>query len=190
MEPVEFEVVPVSVSPVLSPLAPPPPSEQVVSVKTTTTKVHHHHKLSPKEVLPRVPTPEIPLIISNSTEDLPKVDEITELPEKLLAKDHNIELSSEENETKTSSQENSNLILDKTKLEAKNVKAFGEAKPIFSTKFRTLKIDKFWKKKKSKKATSSVSTSTTTTITSSSSTGSQQNPAPPIPLKVSVKGYN
>ena len=188
MEPVEFEVVPVSVSPVLSPLAPPPPSEQVVSVKTTT-KVHHHHKLSaPKEVLPRVPTPEIPLIISNSTEDLPKVDENTELPEKLLAKDHNIELSSEENETKTSSQENSNLILDKTKLEAKNVKAFGEAKPIFSTKFRTLKIDKFWKKKKSKKSnSSSVSTSTTTTITSSSSTGSQQNPAPPIPLKVSLE---
>ena len=71
--------------------------------------------------MPRVPTPEIPLIINNSTEDLPKVDENTELPEKLLAKDHNIELSSEENETKTSSQENSSLILDKTKLEAKNV---------------------------------------------------------------------
>ena len=166
----EFEVVPVSVSPVLSPLVP----SEVVSVKSKV------HQKSPKEVL-RVPTPEEIPIISTNTEDLPKFDpEPESLAKEIL---ENIEDPPENNIT---SGEN-NLILDKTKLEAKNVKAFGEAKPIFSTKFRTLKIDKFWKKKKSKKATSSVSTSTTTTITSSSSTGSQQNPAPPIPLKVSLE---
>ena len=172
MEPVEFEVVPVSVSPVLSPLA---PSEVVSVIKTKV------HQKSPKEVL-RVPTPEEIPIITTNTEDLPKLDpEPESLAKEIL---ENIEDPPENNIT---SGEN-NLILDKTKLEAKNVKAFGEAKPIFSTKFRTLKIDKFWKKKKSKKSnSSSVSTSTTTTITSSSSTGSQQNPAPPIPLKVSLE---
>ena len=135
-------MVPVSVSPVLSPMA---PSEEVISVSVKTSKFHHQ-KSSPKEILlPRVPTPEIPIIITNNTEDLPKLDVDPE-PELALASketlEENIEQEPEENNIKTL-QEN-NLILDKTKiLEAKNVKAFGEAKPIFSTKFRTLKIDKF-----------------------------------------------
>ena len=156
----EFEVVPVSVSPVLSPMA---PSEEFISVSVKTSKVHHQ-KSSPKEILlPRVPTPEIPIIITNNTEDLPKLDVDPE-PELALASKETLEENiepPEENNIKITSQGENNLILDKTKiLEAKNVKAFGEAKPIFSTKFRTLKIDKFWKKKKSKKSnSSSVSTS-------------------------------
>ena len=184
-------MVPVSVSPVLSPMA---PSEEVISVSVKTSSKVHHQKSSPKEILlPRVPTPEIPIIITNNSEDLPKLD-VDPDPEFALASKETLEENiepPEENNIKITSQGESNLILDKTKiLEAKNVKAFGEAKPIFSTKFRTLKIDKFWKKKKSKKSnsSSSVSTSTTTTTSSSSGNGNQQNPpaAPPIPLKVSL----
>ena len=186
-EPVEFEVVPVEVSPVLSPATSEIKSKDQYSEESQTEEPFNEPEFEivrepVQEIIQepiREPVREIiqePLKESTSESICDTVSE----PEVREPVRESLQEPVRESEPAPAEPlEGSNKTKEQTFDFRMQQNTFGEIKPVFSSKFRTLKVDKFWKKKKPKKVPPPAPVI--------AATNTAQSTAPPIPLKVTTK---